>query len=710
MVTITPGSGDTTGVFAAAYATVNSSGVVTGITVSCGGNSYTVTPTVTIAAPHAGTTATATATIAGGIVTAVSLSSPGNGGTGYGGSTSDLHPITINGTTYPNNGSSNGYPTSYLSLSNANYAIYVDSSNGTVPDQSGIWTFVANESNPLNPMVVTLYASNSAGTTVLVPLYATSGTTTGKTWQWNVPRSGRNSLNIFLCVQGPATGAYALWTLSDEFMAAPTRGTGAAQVVNQATPYAANPNITSMVSSPGVFGACFFRVGGQETDNVVDVADLQPATAFSYAGVGNITAVGIAIRQYQVSEYGVTGLPYPGWQSPHIWTNQNYPGTSAVGGGPSPYAWTPPNNTASNNLNFMGNNGPNGPYGNYCGEVVTASPHGFKTGQIISFVGSPPSVMVYDAATGTNVGPISTYGLSGPAWVTGANTFAFLSSSSLITGSNTQISNVSITATANWKITSPVPSGGNCLPYEVAAAFAAAIPNCGLHTVIPQLVTDACITQIATAVRDNLPVGRQCIFEYTDEHWNLSINESDSFFILSNLCSTGTVGITSYSPDAMYAYRQAQIHQIAVNVFNETDINGNTNRGGSIVWAYGSQWTNAGVTTNIVNFLNTYNTANPGSPFFMHMGLVAHTWTQSQICRLSLPPPVRIRITRAVFNIRAPIPGAWVCFLISGGTMQNMALNSMMVLDTYRHLIRSIFRQGRPQNLNCGDMKDHLKL
>ena len=48
----------------------------------------------------------------------------------------------------------------------------------------------------------------------------------------------------------------------------------------------------------------------------------------------------------------------------------------------------------------------------------------------------------------------------------------------------------------------------------------ASCPDADLHILIPTLVTDATVTQIATTIRDNLPVGRRVMPEYMGEHWN----------------------------------------------------------------------------------------------------------------------------------------------------------------------------------------------
>ena len=58
---------------------VSANGAITSITVRGGGSGYLSAPTVSIAAPASGTTATATATIAGGIVTAINVTANGSG-------------------------------------------------------------------------------------------------------------------------------------------------------------------------------------------------------------------------------------------------------------------------------------------------------------------------------------------------------------------------------------------------------------------------------------------------------------------------------------------------------------------------------------------------------------------------------------------------------------------------------------------------------
>jgi hypothetical protein len=64
---------------AGASPNVSETGIITSITVRGGGSGYLSAPTVTIAPPASGTTATATATLTAGVVTAITVNNPGSG-------------------------------------------------------------------------------------------------------------------------------------------------------------------------------------------------------------------------------------------------------------------------------------------------------------------------------------------------------------------------------------------------------------------------------------------------------------------------------------------------------------------------------------------------------------------------------------------------------------------------------------------------------
>ena len=158
--------------------------------------------------------------------------------------------------------------------------------------------------------------------------------------------------------------------------------------------------------------------------------------------------------------------------------------------------------------------------------------------------------------------------------------------------------------------------------WEANAQIAGSFPSTNLHVVIPPATSDACCAAIAQRVRDNFPKGRKVYVEYTDENWNTTYPAIQYTGVAGNLGVFGTAPASGNSYNA-YTLRAAQHHQTFIAVFNETDINGNTNRGGEIVCAFGSQVSGSGVTSAIINKANAYNAGSPAVPIEIDCFLVA---------------------------------------------------------------------------------------
>ena len=127
---------------------------------------------------------------------------------------------------------------------------------------------------------------------------------------------------------------------------------------------------------------------------------------------------------------------------------------------------------------------------------------------------------------------------------------------------------------------------------------------------IPTGATDACVTAIAEQVRDNLPVGRLVYPEFSNEHWNSAISvDIMNCYAMASLFSTGSSGVRMNNSGDFYALRLKQIHDLFIAAFNAADINGNTNRGDSIVCIFCGQATSASLVDAYMNYA-----AQPGAP------------------------------------------------------------------------------------------------
>lgn len=611
---------DSTGILATAVGIVNSSGVVTGYTVTCGGVGYTA-PTGLVAAPPSGVTAiVGSITLSGGVITGIA---PGStSGSGYAGSTIDGRPIAINSAVNAANASTSGKPTAFGCFADASHGQANAIDTQGLPDQSGTWTFVADEANPASPMVVSVYV---AGTTTFVsgtithgPIVA--GVEIGKKWTFSVVRtSNKWELQLWLNLSGPTSAASAPWTLSNEFLTAPVRGSGASVVPDRAHPMAPDINLVNWLSTPNghsllrIFPFGPFAWG----NNVVDASDLRSATDFTWGDGAqrNTNIVVTAIRAYRI--WGGSS----GWFSPYIWTNQAYPGTfptsgltsgqiSSAWGATTPplYYWVPPGNVSVNNVDWMTQGGN---IQSVAAEFTTAAPHGRKTGQQFTIPDNSltRAVPTLDANNGGAPVTAEFHNYTPTVYVTGESSFAILFPGTTHVTLGPHCSNVSGSNVANFTSTFPFPpngvNGGFALPYEAVAAIVAAIPGCDLHTFVPTFGTDACYTQIAQTLLAGLPAGRKLYLQYVNEHWNSYSADFNNMYIMASLLSTGTAGVRIQNSADFYTWGASHAHSVFFSIFNAAG------RGADLVRIFGGQWQNTTIASAIIGFANLYNGSSP---------------------------------------------------------------------------------------------------
>jgi hypothetical protein len=255
----------------------------------------------------------------------------------------------------------------------------------------------------------------------------------------------------------------------------------------------------------------------------------------------------------------------------------------------------------------------------YVGELVTSAPHNLASGQLIS---------VSSGATSFNVssGPLATYadhlgnakGLQ--IYPTGPTTMVFtwigsttpgqpaasgIPGESMPGGMNNVAGSQAVSYT--FELVTPDPGASS---WETAAGTSASFPGCDHYVNVPPFATDATAAVIAARVRDVFPKGRRVFVEYSNENWNFAFSLLYTAQ-MGNLGAWGALGLLG-NPNG-YVLRAAQHHATFTNVFNATDINGNTNRGSEIVRVMGGWFTQTGRTTQIVACANAFNASVSGS-------------------------------------------------------------------------------------------------
>jgi hypothetical protein len=113
-------------------------------------------------------------------------------------------------------------------------------------------------------------------------------------------------------------------------------------------------------------------------------------------------------------------------------------------------------------------------------------------------------------------------------------------------------------------------------PYEAMAACCAAA-GADLWVNVPPAATDAMVASIAQRCRDNTKPGGRVHVETSNEVFNIGFRQVQFYAALGWLSPNPVIGYRAHT------HRSAQNWATFVSVFNQADINGNTNRGVEIV-------------------------------------------------------------------------------------------------------------------------------
>ncbi len=483
------------------------------------------------------------------------------------------------------------------------------------PMVTGVWTLIADEAAPNTPMTVSLnqyYQGASSINVTALPVVPgvinSSGVEVGKQWSWTVSYSANatswdQSLRISVTTYNAVNPGP--WTLSNEFLFAPTVN-GSPLPLTRTNPLAIDSNMANAVTTPSGKTPHILRF----VDNVlsydgyssmVDPTDLKSPTAFGWAtNASSPTAtrsIGVSsIRNYSLT--AATGTP----GSPYVYTNQW--GTPTAPGSPGPYVITP------SSIAYANPNPPTSTTQWFLGEVVTSQPHNLKSGQILTNWTNFRNITITNGSGGGTV-VTNSIALTGVylIWVTGATTFVLAqyapevsntNASGLPGGINNVVGSQTLTGAS---VTIYVPDTAT-IPYECAAAVTSSYANTYLWVNVPVAATDACVAAIAQRVRDNTQPGRRVYVEYSNEVWS---NVAQNHFVRG----LSTLGFLRNDEMGSYALRASQIHNNFISVFNQVDVNGNSNRGGEIVRLFGSQWDYLAITQSLINHVNSYNRTTP---------------------------------------------------------------------------------------------------
>jgi hypothetical protein len=514
---------------------------------------------------------------------------------------------------------------------------YVDKQN--FPDLAGTYTFVADENNPgasamLAGMTVgSSYTVTSGPTTPSAPNLSsgtlTGGIQVGKAWQWVVTRNANPAtldMGMQITVQLPGAsfgnnGTFN-YTLSNEWLFPPL-GDGGSSTYNgnpttaRANPAAVDPNFYVPINPGNNRGAAVMRFVtpfGGWFSNQVDDSDTLQLNSFNW--YANQSGPGTPISVTTIRPYSLA-------TSPNVYFSNQYPGATVNVGGAAnmAYQYTP----ASLGLgidwcNF--NKEYAVAYRSIVLEFVTATTHNLKSGWSPQFTGTMPTLTVTNGSSSTvNVTlPGGSYWGSGSLYVTGPTSFIIILKT---TGSTTTTQSGLVMNTMNASqspsnlfVSAVVPglgltggSGGG-IPFEMAANAASGSPACALYVNIPPFYTDAAVTACANRILPYLTAGHKCIVEYGNEVWNNGFPLEDFFYAVGTLggCNGVSWGI-SLTDLNFYCVRANTIHNLFKTAFAAAGRSPN-----DVIGTFGSHSDVSGQTGYIVQIVNAYNAANPGSP------------------------------------------------------------------------------------------------
>jgi hypothetical protein len=165
-------------------------------------------------------------------------------------------------------------------------------------------------------------------------------------------------------------------------------------------------------------------------------------------------------------------------------------------------------------------------------EVVTAAPHGFRSGQLATLSVHADTPLVVTVA-GSPVSVPIPWGLRTLVWVTSPTSFAVCLQGAGLPAKDVCDPDAAI-APVNATASVRVP-GVALIPYEFAAAATSRFTGCACWISIPRAASDACVDEIGRRVLSRLGPTNRFVFELSNEPWNFGVPGFEYFTILSRL-------------------------------------------------------------------------------------------------------------------------------------------------------------------------------
>ncbi len=516
--------------------------------------------------------------------------------------------------------------------------------NRDIPLLTGTWTLLYYDPDAANvrgnaATVGLTFNDDTGGTlsqiiTVSSPVKTVSGNLVKLTYVTAYVSNPINfSYQVRLTYALPSGSQAGNWTISDLFVVPPGNDAFVAGFSGSSSPLAVDGNVAAWLTSPKAQTPAAVRFmdvnafyGGYT--NYIDPSDLASPSDFTWNGGvvslsppnslspggsnldpnGNPIRSGIVQWSYVRCYNTNPSDPTYAWSSPNLYYGEFGAWGVATGTDPvlGPYLTLPP----SDNGLFCHGLAYNWP-GYYAAvELVSAKPHGIKTGQLITLYNVPsiPFVAAGGATISAGIGPNQ---VEETAYVTGPNTVLLMTPLVGVPGFNQP-------TVSRVNSTTPIYTGGTYpsgffasvqvpyqvgLPYEFSAAMCSALGS-DLWISVPTFASEACSQAIAQRVAAHLTPGLKVYVEFGNESWNDTSVTQIAGFTFARLVSYFPIGTrigNYYTTDGntlpqqyAYAIKAANHHDIWEGVFSALG------RGGDVVRLFGCQYTGGGTTTQAI--------------------------------------------------------------------------------------------------------------